>query len=53
VRDRLGQRGARLPTEVAAPCDGRAQSEEDRFVVEGSEPMAGDEGDEQMDRIRA
>ena len=45
---------AGLTTEVAAPrCDRRAESEEDRLIVERAKPMAGDKRDEQVDRVRA
>jgi hypothetical protein len=53
VDKRLRQRGARGPTEVAAPRSSRAESEEDRLIVEGSKPMAGDKRDEQVDGVRA
>jgi hypothetical protein len=32
---------------------GRAESEEDRLIVEGAKPMSRDERDEQVDGIRA
>ena len=51
-RSRSARRG-RLATEVAALRDGRAEPEEDRFVDERLQPMTGDDGDEQMDRVRA
>jgi len=50
---RLRQRRPRLTTEVAAPRSSRAESEEDRLIVERAKPMAGDKRDEQVDGVRA
>ena len=54
VPDQGGDRARRgSRTEIPALGDGRAQAEEDRFVDERLEPVAGDDGDEQVDRVRA
>jgi hypothetical protein len=51
--ERLRQRVACGPAKVARARSGRAESEEDRLIVEGAKPMSRDERDEQVDGIRA
>ena len=48
-----GQLAASRTTQVAALGDGRTEPEEDRFVDERLESMAGDDGDQQVDRVGA